>query len=298
MPFKVPLDKVRRHTLMTQGIANKLPEIGSMDGNTDPKVWTKFFCPYVSHKAVWLPFEFDGTDEFFGLVCNPIPELGYFSLSELQRLQRRGLPLIERDMYWTPCKLSHAVQTEHISWRHPSLKTSSSMTRHEEALYQGLEPIIENLEVTIRGWGKLYPDRVGLDLAKRLLEYLEEGDLYNTQLIATKLDKLKPGFVDNRLWSILLNGRVLHTHSMHDDMPSPIHFRTSNMMVDPDIDRAYVYLKKHRGELLRKLIIKAISLPNLEDVADDLSSQTGKNPYQLQSDILTGLGIDHMPMAS
>ena len=50
--------------------------------------------------------EFDGKDTFFGLVDGFEVELGYFTLSELQRNRGKlGLP-IERDLYFTPCRLS------------------------------------------------------------------------------------------------------------------------------------------------------------------------------------------------
>ena len=45
-----------------------------------------------------MAFEFDGHDLFFGLVEGHVKELGYFSLSELQRVKGpMGLP-IERDL--------------------------------------------------------------------------------------------------------------------------------------------------------------------------------------------------------
>ena len=62
----------------------------------------KFFNPCGA--ATWYATEFDGEDTFFGL-CDlgfGEPELGYFSLAEMQSV--RG-PLgigLERDLHWTP----------------------------------------------------------------------------------------------------------------------------------------------------------------------------------------------------
>lgn len=80
-----------------------LPALYSQDGRGyDAVAHVKFFNPCGS--ATWYASEFDGEDLFFGL-CDlgfGEPELGYFSLSEMQSI--RG-PLgigLERDLYWTP----------------------------------------------------------------------------------------------------------------------------------------------------------------------------------------------------
>lgn len=50
--------------------------------------------------------ESDGENVFFGFVDGFYPELGYFSLRELQNNRGKlGLP-IERDLYFEPCRLS------------------------------------------------------------------------------------------------------------------------------------------------------------------------------------------------
>ncbi len=67
-------------------------------------VLCKFFTPDASW--TWYVTEFDGQDIFFGLVDGLAVEIGYFSLSELEAVRGPlGLP-IERDEYFTPCKLS------------------------------------------------------------------------------------------------------------------------------------------------------------------------------------------------
>lgn len=83
--------------LLTKEIRAKLPGIGTQDGKPPSQVpvVAKFFTP--DGNWTWYATEFDGQDEFFGLVAGFETELGYFSLSELQSLRGRlGLP-VERD---------------------------------------------------------------------------------------------------------------------------------------------------------------------------------------------------------
>jgi len=90
--------------LLTQEIRNRLPALYSTDGQGDEAIaQVKFFTPDSSW--TWYATEFDGKDEFFGLVDGFEKELGYFSLSELESVQGAlGLP-IERDMHFTPTRL-------------------------------------------------------------------------------------------------------------------------------------------------------------------------------------------------
>ena len=85
--------------LLTKALRKKLPKLYATDGKGDEAVAiVKFFTPDANW--TWYAIEFDGDDLFFGLVNGFEPELGYFSLSELQTV-RGGLGLpVERDMYW------------------------------------------------------------------------------------------------------------------------------------------------------------------------------------------------------
>ena len=65
--------------------------------------FAKFFTP--DSNWTWYATEFDGKDLFFGFVKGHFPELGYFSLSELEAVRGPlGLP-IERDLAFTPTPL-------------------------------------------------------------------------------------------------------------------------------------------------------------------------------------------------
>lgn len=71
----------------------------------------KFFTPWSNWS--WYASEFDGDNEFFGLVSGLAVELGYFHLSEL--LSIRG-PLglkIERDIHFKPQTLK-SLQEKHL----------------------------------------------------------------------------------------------------------------------------------------------------------------------------------------
>ena len=89
--------------LLTKEIRARLPKLYSQEKVEDPMVQVKFFHPASSW--TWYAIEFDGEDIFFGLVDGHEVELGNFSLYEMQQTVVRGLK-IERDLYWTPRRLS------------------------------------------------------------------------------------------------------------------------------------------------------------------------------------------------
>ena len=90
--------------LLTKELIRKLPPLGTTAEDPDPMVVCKFF--YVDFHWTWYAIEFDGKDIFHGFVDGDFPELGTFSLSELQTCRGKlGLPL-ERDRSFTPCRLS------------------------------------------------------------------------------------------------------------------------------------------------------------------------------------------------
>ena len=66
---------------------------------------SRFLAP--DAQWTWWAWEYDPKDQiFFGIVDGLVVEMGYFSLVELQEARGvLGLP-IERDMYFTPCRLS------------------------------------------------------------------------------------------------------------------------------------------------------------------------------------------------
>lgn len=96
--------------LLTAEIIKKLPPLGSKDHETDPVVQVKFFCPW--NHWTWYGWEFDGEDIMWGWVYGDFPELGTFSVSELESIQGPMGLKIERDLHFQPKRLS-AVMKSH-----------------------------------------------------------------------------------------------------------------------------------------------------------------------------------------
>ncbi|MBA7528388.1 hypothetical protein ES705_20571 [subsurface metagenome] len=95
--------------LLTKEIRSKMPPMGSTDGKLDAEVVVKFFSPY----SGWTWWAFEGESikneegeeidfHFYGLVKGFETELGTWSLSEMEGAKRGALPLVERDMYYSP----------------------------------------------------------------------------------------------------------------------------------------------------------------------------------------------------
>jgi hypothetical protein len=97
--------------LITKAIAKKLPARYSQENESDPICSLKFFTPDSS----WTWYVLEGEEEengdwtFFGKVVSnlcPEGELGYFTLSELKKVRGSLRLPIERDMYFSPEKIS------------------------------------------------------------------------------------------------------------------------------------------------------------------------------------------------
>lgn len=103
-----PLDQIRKHQLLPKSIMRKLPAIGATENTPDPIVHLRLFSPYM-RKGVWLITEVDpATMEGFGWADLGMGELGYIDLNELARMNRGGLPIVERDLYFKSKPLSRA----------------------------------------------------------------------------------------------------------------------------------------------------------------------------------------------
>jgi hypothetical protein len=99
----------RKHQMMTKELSSKIPKLYSQEEVSDPTVVAHYFTPY--GRGDWFVIEWDGEDMMYGLADLGYPELGYFSLSELESAYRGGLPLVERDLHWTPVPLSEVQKT-------------------------------------------------------------------------------------------------------------------------------------------------------------------------------------------
>src|SRR6266566_5364983 len=92
--------------LLTEELRKQLLLLYSQEKEADPMVYAKFFHPLSN--MTWYAIEGSPEDDdfiFFGWTHSDFPELGYFSLNEMQAVQVMGLG-IERDEHFTPMKLS------------------------------------------------------------------------------------------------------------------------------------------------------------------------------------------------
>jgi hypothetical protein len=100
--------------LLTKSIISKLPPLESTDGK-DPrkiKIPCKFILPGTQWR--WWPFEFDGDDTFFGFVEEYEKELGYFTLEQLHQKRGPFRSQVERDKFFSSCKLSDLLGNEAV----------------------------------------------------------------------------------------------------------------------------------------------------------------------------------------
>ena len=115
--------------LMTKDVLRKIPPLNEREDTPDPLVVCTFFMP----DGAWTWFVIEGSTReregcgwginchhkplseydpgrgdvlFFGYVDGAFPEFGFFTLSEREAIRGQfGFP-VERDRFFTPCKLS------------------------------------------------------------------------------------------------------------------------------------------------------------------------------------------------
>ncbi len=91
--------------LLPEEVRKQLPPLYSQEYEQDPMVYVKFFHP--NSYWTWYATEFDPQQGiFFGWVYGDFPELGYFSLAELEEVKDPLGMGIERDLHFTPMRLS------------------------------------------------------------------------------------------------------------------------------------------------------------------------------------------------
>lgn len=90
--------------LLNDEVRKALPPLYSNEANPDPVAVAKFFTPWTGW--TWYATEFDGEDQFFGLVDGLERELGYFSLAELESIKGPFGLEVERDIGFKPTPMS------------------------------------------------------------------------------------------------------------------------------------------------------------------------------------------------
>ena len=93
------------HDLIPTDTLETIPALYATQETKDPTVWVKLFTPDSSF--TWYVTEYDPKQRLaFGLVDGHDREPGYFSIEELEGV-RGWLGLrVERDLQWTPKRLS------------------------------------------------------------------------------------------------------------------------------------------------------------------------------------------------
>lgn len=81
-----------------------LPRLYGQEERGDETIaYVKLFTPDANWS--WYVAEFDGEDTCYGLVDGLEKEIGYFSISEIEKVRGRlGLP-VERDLFFHPTPL-------------------------------------------------------------------------------------------------------------------------------------------------------------------------------------------------
>jgi hypothetical protein len=98
--------------LIPNDLLNTLPALYEQDGLKDPMVHLKFFNPVGGQS--WFLMEYDPEDSLaFGWVDlgNGMPELGYFSIEELESIKLPYYQKIERDEYFQTQLLSKVKES-------------------------------------------------------------------------------------------------------------------------------------------------------------------------------------------
>lgn len=90
--------------LLPKQLREKLMADDAIDMTDDGVALVKYFTPDGGWS--WYAAEFDGDDTFYGIVDGHEVEFGYFSLRELESYRSKLGNRIERDLYFTPTRLS------------------------------------------------------------------------------------------------------------------------------------------------------------------------------------------------
>ncbi len=93
-------------TLFPKELKSIIPNLYEQDGKGNKAVvFCKFFFPAGSWS--WFVTEYNPEENLcFGFVNGDFPELGYFSMDELEALEIKGLKM-ERDFFFTPDTLEN-----------------------------------------------------------------------------------------------------------------------------------------------------------------------------------------------
>ncbi len=96
--------------LMTEELARTIPPLYATEGEADPVARAHYFC--CLNGWDWYATEYDPeTGDCFGMVVGFEVEWGYFSLRELEAVNRGlGFCAVERDLHFEPQPTSQVAR--------------------------------------------------------------------------------------------------------------------------------------------------------------------------------------------
>lgn len=103
-----PGEETGMHELMPKELAATVPPLYATEGEAEPIARVKLFSSF--NGWTWLVTEYDPeSGEAFGLVKGLEEEWGYFSIREMEALNRsKGFGVVERDLSFEPKPVSEA----------------------------------------------------------------------------------------------------------------------------------------------------------------------------------------------
>ncbi len=90
--------------LFNKELRSTLPPIRAIENERDPVIHTKIIHTRASW--TWYVMAFDGENMLYGIVESSERKWGYFSIWELESCRGRFGGGLERDLNFTPCRVS------------------------------------------------------------------------------------------------------------------------------------------------------------------------------------------------
>ena len=101
--------------LIPQTLLSDIPDLYETENLKDPLCCVKFFTPDSSWSWYIIEFSKADRDTCYGYVQGLDSELGYFTLSELEKVHGALGLAVERDLHFTPTLLSTIKKEEYAS---------------------------------------------------------------------------------------------------------------------------------------------------------------------------------------
>ena len=105
---------MKEQMLIPFALRDKLPALYETEGQADPICHIKLFTPDSNWTWYVIVFSKANQDICYGYVQGLENELGYFSLDELQSIKGSLGLSVERDIYFSPTKLSTLMQRNNL----------------------------------------------------------------------------------------------------------------------------------------------------------------------------------------